>query len=150
MVLRMKNFNILGFHWKIRLFDGGIIVWGLPKNGRAWTVCRLKEGGLGKKKGKVFWGGGLTLHAYYEMSNTLFKWFTNNLLKANPHIFLQTLHKKFSVGIHIDDNPIFESHIRFLYKKASRNLDALARIAYSLKFDRRKLLRHAFITSQFS
>ena len=66
------------------------------------------------------------------------------------HIFSQTLHKKFNVGVHIDNNPIFESHVRFLYKKASQNLDALARIAYSLKFGRRKLLLHAFITSQFS
>ena len=119
--------------------------------GQFVDLRRGGKGGLARKRGRFFeGGGGLTLRAYYEMSNTLFKWFTNNLLKANPHIFLQTLHKKFSVGIHIDDNPIFESHIRFLYKKASRNLDALARIAYSLKFDRRKLLRHAFITSQFS
>ena len=41
MVLRMKNFNILGVHWKIRLLGGG----GIHK--------KLIEGGLPKK------GGGL-------------------------------------------------------------------------------------------
>ena len=38
MVLRMKNFNILGVHWKIRLLGGGgihkkLIERGLPKKG---------------------------------------------------------------------------------------------------------------------
>ena len=39
MVLRMKNFNILGFHWK--------------------TVCWFKGGLARKKGGGVFEGGGL-------------------------------------------------------------------------------------------
>ena len=54
MVLSIKNFNILGVHWNIRLLgwgDGGS--WGgLPKKG-AWTVCWFK-GGFGKNEG----GGG--------------------------------------------------------------------------------------------
>ena len=58
MVLRMKNFNILGFHWKIQLLREftkkqyrGV---GLPKKGEAWTVCRFITGVLTKKKEVVF------------------------------------------------------------------------------------------------
>ena len=61
----MKNLNIFGFHWKIRLFWGW--VWGVGrgvhetgadclKKWDAWTVCKFK-GGLGKKEGVVFEGG---------------------------------------------------------------------------------------------
>ena len=65
MGLRMKNFNILGFHWKIQfLGEGG----SSQKNNiegedslkkEAWTVCRFKgvgEGGLARKRGWGFWG----------------------------------------------------------------------------------------------
>ena len=46
MGLRMKNFNILGVHWKIWFLRGSWkanIEGGLPKKG-AWTVCRFKGG----------------------------------------------------------------------------------------------------------
>ena len=50
----MRNFNILGFHWKIQLlggftkkqYRGGDCL----KRG-AWTVCQYIRGGLGKKEG---------------------------------------------------------------------------------------------------
>ena len=54
------------------------------------------------------------------------------------------------LGIHIDNKLTFEPHVRSLCKKASQKLNAFARIAYSLKFEQRKLLLNAFITSQFS
>ena len=50
MVLRMKNFNNLGVHWKVRLlsrgvtknqYRGGKIAY---KGGGAWTVCWFKGG----------------------------------------------------------------------------------------------------------
>ena len=41
-------------------------------------------------------------------------------------------------------------HIRSLCKKASQKLNAFARIAYSFKFEQRKILLNAFIASQFS
>ena len=44
----------------------------------------------------------------------------------------------------------FEPHARSLCKKGSQKLNAFSRITCSLKFDERKLLRNAFITSQFS
>ena len=44
----------------------------------------------------------------------------------------------------------FRPHVRSLCKKARLKLNTFARIACSLKFDQRKLLLNAFITSQFS
>ena len=62
MGLTMKNFNILGVHWKIWFLGGGLTKNQyrgdeLPKKG-AWTVCRFK-GGLGKKDGGGVFEGGL-------------------------------------------------------------------------------------------
>ena len=54
------------------------------------------------------------------------------------------------LGIHIDNKLTFEPHVRSLCKKASQKINAFARIACFLKFDQRKLLLNAFITSQFS
>ena len=49
--------------------------------------------------------------------------------------------------IHIIDNKLTcESHVGFICKKATPKLNALARIACSLKFDQRKLFLNAFIT----
>ena len=57
----MKNLNIFGVHWKIRVL-GGVhektnIEGGLPKKG-AWTFCIFK-GGLGKKNGGGSFEGGV-------------------------------------------------------------------------------------------
>ena len=93
--------------------------------------------------------------------------FTDNRLKANPEkphlanakqeiqinigeiaIFISKCEKL--VGIHFDNKLTFEPHARSLSKKTSQKLNAFARISYSLKFEQRKLLFNAFITSQFS
>ena len=108
------------------------------------------------------------LHGLEKMSNTLFKWFTNDFLKANlkkPNLLtsstqeiqiniggMPTSNSKCEklLGIHIDKKLTFEPRIRSLCKKARQKLNAFARIAYSLKFEERRLLLNAFITSQFS
>ena len=54
------------------------------------------------------------------------------------------------LGIHIVNKLTIEPHVRSLCKKASQKLNAFARIASSLKFDQRKLLLNAFVTSLFS
>ena len=54
------------------------------------------------------------------------------------------------LGIHIDNKLTFEPHVRSLCKKASQKLNAFARIAFSLKFDQRKILLNTFRTSHFS
>ena len=107
------------------------------------------------------------LHDLEKISDTLFKWFTYNLLKANPeksHLLTNSAQEiQINIGeiaisnskceklpgIHIDNKLTFEPHVRSRCKKASQKLNAFARIAYSLKFDQRKLLLNAFITSQF-
>ena len=103
-----------------------------------------------------------------KSSDILLKWFKENFLKANPdkfHILLSTkndLSLKLNevtisnsnceklLGIKIDNGLTFESHVETLCKKASQKLNALSRIASSLKFDQRKTIMNAFITSQFS
>ena len=78
MGLRMKNFDILGVHWKIWLLGGWSsqktnIEGGLPEKGGAWTVCKFK-GGLGKKEGDgVFEGGGWYPDAHYAELEQLFR-----------------------------------------------------------------------------
>ena len=56
MGLRMKNYNIMGVHWKIWFLVGftknQYIAGNLLERG-AWTVCRFK-GGLEKKRRVVF------------------------------------------------------------------------------------------------
>ena len=101
-------------------------------------------------------------------SDTLLKWFTDNLLKANPekyHLLVSTNEKRHLnvgeveisnskcekfLGIKIDSKLMFDSHVKSLCKKASQKLNALSRVAYQLDFNQRKLLMNAFITSQFS
>ena len=57
MVLRMKNFNILGVHWKIQLLGGSqetnIEGGDCIKRGELGQLADLR-GGLGKKEGVVF------------------------------------------------------------------------------------------------
>ena len=43
-----------------------------------------------------------------------------------------------------------EAHIDKFFKKSNQKLKALARISNYLTFDKRKIIREAFITSQFS
>ena len=103
-----------------------------------------------------------------QASDILSKWFQDNYLKANPdkyHVLLsetsetQLIVKNVPIassccekllGIKIDHKLSFEPHVESLCKKASQKLNALARMASSLKFKQRKLLLNAFITSQFS
>ena len=73
------------------------------------------------------------------MSNTLLKWFTDNLLNANLEkscrmVITNSKCEKLQ-GIHIDNKLTFEPHVRCLCKKASQKLNAFARIAYSVRFE---------------
>ena len=94
-------------------------------------------------------------------------WFQDNYLKANPgkyHVLSETSETQFIVknvpissscceklsGIKVDYKLSFEPRVESLCKKASQKLNALTRMASSLKFKQRKLLLNAFITSQFS
>lgn len=54
------------------------------------------------------------------------------------------------LGISIDAELTFESHLKSICKKASAKLNALSRLCTILPFYRRKLLMNAFFDSQFS
>ena len=107
------------------------------------------------------------LHDLEKMSDTLFIWFIDNLLKANPeksHLTNSAQEIQINIGgiaifiskcetllgIHIDNKLTFEPHVRSLCKKAGQKLNASARITCSLTFDQRKFLLNAFITSRIS
>ena len=63
MVLRIKNFNVLGVHGKIRLLGGGFMKnqyrgGNCLKGGGLRQFADLKGGGLARKRGVVFLKGG--------------------------------------------------------------------------------------------
>ena len=81
MVLRMKNFNILRVHWKMRLLGVGgsrktNIEGGLPKKEGLGQFVDFREGGgLGKKEGGCFWRGWYpNAHYGYLISIARLKW----------------------------------------------------------------------------
>ena len=96
------------------------------------------------------------------------KWFTDNVLKTNSEkydLLVSTNEKwhlnegeieisnskcKKFLGIKIDSKLMFNSHVKFLCKKASQKLKALSTVAYQLHFNQKTLLMNTFITSQFS
>ena len=103
-----------------------------------------------------------------DSTNELFKWFANNSLKSNAekcHL-LTNSNKPVSVkigetsiynsnnqnllGITLDSNLTFESHINQLCKKAGQKLSALSRLSPYMSFPQKRLLMNALFKSQFS
>ena len=101
-------------------------------------------------------------------SSILFKWLRLNYMKANTdksHILLSGKNKQAAnidghqiisedeqvlLGVTIDSNLTFESHINNLCKKSSAKLNALARISGYMDIKKRRIIMKSFITSQFS
>ena len=93
----------------------------------------------------------------------LFKWFENNLMKANSdksHLLLSTSTSSTAningdsesvklLGVAIDYKLNFEEHLSKLCDKASQKLNALARISSYMNINQRKRIMRAFISSQF-
>ena len=52
--------------------------------------------------------------------------------------------------IHINNNLTFDHHVRQICKKASKKLHALARIVKYMEINKRRMLKKAFVYSQFS
>ena len=109
-----------------------------------------------------------TVIAYLEVSDALFNWFKNNLLKNNVdkcHVLVST---KKPVGITIGDYTIdnsqcekllgvkidvslnFNDHISDFCKEAIRKISTLARVTPFTELSKRRLLLNAFFASQFS
>ena len=97
----------------------------------------------------------------------LFKWFENNLMKANSdksHLLLSTSTSSTAningdiiknseseklLGVTIDYKLNFEEHLSKVCDKASQKLNALARISSYMNINQRKRIMRAFISSQF-
>ena len=100
---------------------------------------------------------GTLLKELEQGSDAFLKWFTDNLLQANPekyHLLASTNEKKTFkrreieisnskcsklLEIKIDSKLTFDSHVKTQYKKASQKLSALSRVAYQLYFNQRML-----------
>ena len=98
----------------------------------------------------------------------LFKWFSDNQMKANKdkcHLVTSTNNKVFMkiddieiestsseklLGIKIDSNLNFNEHLDEIIKKASRKVNVLSRITPYMNLAKRKLLMNSFFTSQFN
>lgn len=70
-------------------------------------------------------------------------------IKAGSELIWESSEEKL-LGIIIDKNLNFNSHLKKLCKKASGKVSALARVAKLLPFFRRRMLLKSFVESQFS
>ena len=100
-------------------------------------------------------------------SSVLFTWLRNNYMKANTHKshlllsgnidlnanidgnVIESEDSQVLLGITIDSNLSFNTHINNLCKKASAKLNALARISGYMNLPKRRMIMKSFITSQF-
>ena len=101
-------------------------------------------------------------------STKIFDWFKDNHFKVNPgksHLLLssnkqievtigdkdiKTSTSETLLGIIIDSELKFEEHTSYICKKATQKLNALARIATLMNFQKRRTIFKAFIDSQFN
>ena len=109
----------------------------------------------------------LVIQELEKSSSILFQWLQNNYMKVNTdksHLLLSGNAKLTSnidnniiesennqelLGITIDSNLTFETHITNLCKKASQKLNALARISSYMDLQKRRIIMKSFINSQF-
>ena len=98
----------------------------------------------------------------------LFKWFSDNQMKANKdkchlvisnnekvsmkidNIELENTSSEKLLGITIDSKLNFKEHLEGIIKKASRKVNVLSRITPYMNLTKRKLLMNSFFTSQFN
>ena len=75
----------------------------------------------------------------------------NYEVSANVNKFeIESCKKEKLLGISIDTTLSFEHHITSLCKKASQKLNALARMAHYMNFEKRRSLMKAFVIYQFN
>ena len=107
-----------------------------------------------------------------ELENAL-KWFSDNEMIVNPDKFISIIIQKSNqtikpkqylitndvvdvpssvklLGIYIDDQHNFRSHISNKRKSASKQLNALVRLKCFLGFEERKFLINSFMLSNFN
>ena len=100
------------------------------------------------------------IHSLEKASSSLFKWFKDNLFKSNPdkcHLLISTNVKtktntgKYSIknceklwGVKIDNKQTFDCHVSDMWKKANREINALAKIAPFININKRRILMDSF------
>ena len=102
-----------------------------------------------------------------KSSKDLIKWFDDNLMKSNPdkcYLLVSSCEKiKMEIGdfeieyskceklsgVHFDNRLTFDYHISGLCKKASKKINALARVNQYMNLSIRKILMNAFFDWQF-
>ena len=130
---------------------------------RKWTLANYAD------ETTRYTGGKNTQDVITSLENcalVLFKWFENNLTKANSdksHLLLSTLtsstvsinggiiknsESEKLFGVMIDYELSFEEHLSKICDKASQKLNALAHISLYMNIDQRKRIMRAFISSQ--
>jgi hypothetical protein len=96
-------------------------------------------------------------------------WFENNYMKLNQskchfltsgsteHLWIKVGNERIwesqsekLLGMMVDKNLFFDTHLKILCKKVNQKISALARIAGILSFQKRHILLKTFIESQFS
>ena len=103
-----------------------------------------------------------------EASATLFKWFSDNLMKSNAdkcHLLISTNNtvkmkighfdiansrNEKLLGVKFDSKLTFDDHISELCKRTSRKIHALSRVTPHMNISKRRILMNAFFKSQFS
>ena len=101
-------------------------------------------------------------------TDTLFKWFSDNVMKSNAdkcHLLVSTnnaINIKIGninmnnstceklLGVKFEYKLTFDDHISELCKKASRNIHALARVIPYMNIAKKRILMNAFFKSRFS
>ena len=97
-----------------------------------------------------------------NVTKKIFTWFANNQMKANHnkcHLLLSTQEEanvqianttikcsqsEKSLGIILDNKLKFDKHVEIICQKASRKLNALARVTYYMELPKRRILMNAF------
>ena len=131
---------------------------------RKWPTARYADDTT------PYTGGKNTQEVITSLENcalVLFKWFENNLMKANSdksHLLLRSSTSSTAningdiiknseseklLGVTIDYKLNFEEHLTKVCDKASQKLNALARISSYMNINQRKRIMRAFISSQF-
>ena len=109
------------------------------------------------------------LHELEDNSLTAIIWFENNYMKLNQskchfltsgsseHLWVKVGNEMIwesqaekVLGMLVDKNLNFNSHLKTLCKKVNQKVSALARIASILPFQKRRIILKTFIESQFS
>ena len=105
---------------------------------------------------------------YHPETQKLFTWFANNQMKANHdkcHLLLSTQEKaniqtanttikrsqsENILGIILKNQLKFDQHVENICQKASRKLNAIAKVTNYMELPKRRILINAFCKAQFN